>query len=96
MTSFRAAATIGDGLKPELYMSAPQVALFSSRGPDVKDFSLQDADVLKPDILAPGSLIWAAWSPNGTDDPNYAGNTVRLLGEENPDVGRLQKYFFYS
>lgn len=66
-------------------MSAPQVALFSSRGPDVKDFSMQDADVLKPDILAPGSLIWAAWSPNGTDDPNYTGNAIQLLSEENSD-----------
>lgn len=59
---------------PILHMSAPQVALFSSRGPDVRDFSLIDADVLKPDILAPGSLIWAAWSPNGTDETNFIGS----------------------
>lgn len=71
--SFDATASIADGLAPILHKSAPQVALFSSRGPDVKDFSFQDADVLKPDILAPGNLIWAAWAPNGTDEANYIG-----------------------
>jgi hypothetical protein len=66
-------------LAPTLFNSAPQVALFSSRGPDVKDFSFQDADVLKPDILAPGNLIWAAWAPNGTDEANYAGKFLSCL-----------------
>ncbi|RWR75225.1 Peptidase S8/S53 domain-containing protein [Cinnamomum micranthum f. kanehirae] len=78
-TSFKATASIGDGLMPVLHMSAPQVALFSSRGPDVRDFSLIDADVLKPDILAPGSLIWAAWSPNGTDETNFIGEEFALI-----------------
>lgn len=66
-------ASIEDGLAPILHKSAPQVALFSSRGPDVRDFSFQDADVLKPDILAPGNLIWAAWTPNGIDEANFVG-----------------------
>lgn len=77
-TSFHATARIADGLAPILHKSAPQVALFSSRGPDVKDFSFQDADVLKPDILAPGSLIWAAWAPNGTDEANYYGESFAM------------------
>ncbi|XP_044464577.1 subtilisin-like protease SBT2.5 [Mangifera indica] len=77
--SFKATGTIGDGLMPILHKSAPQVALFSARGPNIKDFSFQDADLLKPDILAPGSLIWAAWSPNGTDEANFVGEGFALV-----------------
>lgn len=76
MRSFKAKGSVGDGLRPILYKSAPQVAIFSARGPDIKDYSFQDADILKPDILAPGALIWAAWSPNGTDEVNYIGKEV--------------------
>ncbi|KAK3437565.1 hypothetical protein EUGRSUZ_C02222 [Eucalyptus grandis] len=77
--SFKAVGSIGDGLMPILHKSAPQVALFSARGPNIKDFGFQDADLLKPDILAPGSLIWAAWSPNGTDEPNYVGEGFAMI-----------------
>lgn len=79
MKSFKGTGTIGDGLMPILHKSAPQVALFSARGPNIKDFSFQDADILKPDILAPGSLIWAAWSPNGTDEANFVGKSCNIL-----------------
>eukprot|EP01018_Ginkgo_biloba_P027150 Gb_21511 [translate_table: standard] len=78
-TSFEAKATIGNGLNPIFQKTAPQVALYSSRGPDVKDFSFEDTDVLKPDILAPGSLIWAAWTPNGTDEANYQGEGFAMI-----------------
>ncbi|XP_010526401.1 PREDICTED: subtilisin-like protease SBT2.6 [Tarenaya hassleriana] len=77
--SFKAMGSIGDGLEPILHKSAPEVALFSARGPNTKDFSFQDADLLKPDILAPGSLIWAAWSPNGTDEANYVGEEFAMI-----------------
>uniref|UniRef100_A0A1J3ELY6 Subtilisin-like protease n=3 Tax=Noccaea caerulescens TaxID=107243 RepID=A0A1J3ELY6_NOCCA len=76
---FKAEGSIGDGLEPILHKSAPEVALFSARGPNTKDFSFQDADLLKPDILAPGYLIWAAWCPNGTDEPNYVGEGFALI-----------------
>lgn len=77
--SFGAKGSIGDGLKPVLHKSAPEVALFSARGPNIKDYSFQDADLLKPDILAPGSLIWAAWARNGTDEPNYVGEGFAMI-----------------
>ncbi|KAL2338678.1 hypothetical protein Fmac_013124 [Flemingia macrophylla] len=77
--SFTGTGKIGDGLTPILHKSAPQVALFSARGPNIKDFSFQEADLLKPDILAPGSLIWAAWCPNGTDEPNYVGEGFAMI-----------------
>ncbi|GAB2218285.1 hypothetical protein Drorol1_Dr00001505 [Drosera rotundifolia] len=77
--TFKGIGSIGDGLMPILYKSAPQVALFSARGPDIKDYSYEDADLLKPDILAPGSLIWAAWAPNGTDEPNYVGEGFAMI-----------------
>ncbi|KAL5223479.1 hypothetical protein ABZP36_010118 [Zizania latifolia] len=86
-TTFQAIAGIADGLAPMLFNSAPQVALFSSRGPDVKDFSFQDADVLKPNILTPGSLIWAAWAPNGTDEARahqYSASEIMTLTRATP------------
>ncbi|XP_065849441.1 subtilisin-like protease SBT2.5 [Euphorbia lathyris] len=77
--SFDAVGGIGNGLMPILHKSAPQVALFSARGPNIRDYSFQDADLLKPDILAPGALIWAAWSPNGTDEANYVGEGFAMI-----------------
>uniref|UniRef100_A0A7N0R8Y9 Uncharacterized protein n=1 Tax=Kalanchoe fedtschenkoi TaxID=63787 RepID=A0A7N0R8Y9_KALFE len=77
--SFKAAGKIGEGLMPILHKSAPLVALFSARGPNIKDFNYQDADLLKPDILAPGSLIWSAWSPNGTDEADYLGHKFAMV-----------------
>ncbi|RID77860.1 hypothetical protein BRARA_A00736 [Brassica rapa] len=33
----------------------------------------------KANILAPGSLIWSAWSENGTDEANYVGEGFALI-----------------
>lgn len=52
------------GLKP-----APRVAYFSSRGPNYISPS-----VLKPDIMAPGFNILAAWVPN---------KVVQMIGSQN-------------
>ncbi|KAL6496408.1 hypothetical protein OROGR_029666 [Orobanche gracilis] len=79
VTNFTAAGSIGDGRMPVLHKSAPQVALFSSRGPNIQNYGFEDADLLKPDILAPGSLIWSAWSPKGTDEPNYLGESFAMI-----------------
>lgn len=46
---------------------------FSSKGPDFIDANRKPADVLKPDILAPGHQVWAAWSPISAFDPILEG-----------------------
>ncbi|CAI5489835.1 unnamed protein product [Closterium sp. Naga37s-1] len=64
-------------LSPALtvYGDAPTVAAFSSRGP-VEDldgaagrtFGRQLNDVVKPDVVAPGVEIWAAWTQSVKQD----------------------------
>jgi hypothetical protein len=73
---FGAQAKIGGGQIANYSGQAQQVALFSSRGPDIKDFNFNQADILKPNVLAPGYLIWGAWTPIGIDNPNYIGELL--------------------
>jgi hypothetical protein len=73
---FGAQAKIGGGQIANYSGQAQQVALFSSRGPDIKDFNFNQADILKPNVLAPGYLIWGAWSLIGIDNPNYIGELL--------------------
>lgn len=53
---------------------APSVAYYSPRGPVyASTVTSVVADILKPDLLAPGNQIWAAWTPSGTDTNVFSG-----------------------
>lgn len=47
---------------------------YSARGPDPQDNSLANADILKPNLIAPGNLIWGAWSSLGEESAEFEGN----------------------
>eukprot|EP01018_Ginkgo_biloba_P026300 Gb_06235 [translate_table: standard] len=76
---FEATAKIRDGRVAVYSGHAPIVAWFSSRGPDVTNVKFQPADVLKPNIMAPGNLIWAAWSPSSGDYQNFQGKNFAMI-----------------
>ncbi|CAL5359710.1 unnamed protein product [Camellia sinensis] len=76
---FTATARILDGRRAIYTREAPVVASYSSRGPDVNNALLQTADVLKPNIMAPGSSIWAAWSPKSEGDHYIKGQEFALV-----------------
>ncbi|XP_077230900.1 PA-domain containing subtilase family protein [Tasmannia lanceolata] len=79
VTRYRGRARIGEGRIASFWDEAPIVSRFSSRGPNIIDSHMNLADVLKPDILAPGDLIWAAWSPMSAADPILMGYNFALL-----------------
>ncbi|KAK4439395.1 Subtilisin-like protease SBT2.4 [Sesamum alatum] len=72
-------ASIGEGRISTYTERAPIVSRFSSRGPDYADQNRNPADVLKPDILAPGHQIWAAWSPMSVANPLLSGHSFALI-----------------
>ncbi|KAK4364489.1 hypothetical protein RND71_015847 [Anisodus tanguticus] len=76
---FRATARILDGRQASYTRQDPVVASYSSRGPDVNNALLDTADVLKPNIMAPGSSIWASWSPTSEGDQYIKGKNFALL-----------------
>lgn len=70
---FGGVASISGGLKANYSYSAPKILYYSARGPDPEDSFLDDADILKPNLVAPGNFIWAAWSSLGTDSIEFMG-----------------------
>ncbi|KAJ6950585.1 hypothetical protein NC651_004304 [Populus alba x Populus x berolinensis] len=79
ITRFGSVASILGGLKANYSNSAPKVMFYSARGPDPEDNFLDDADILKPNLVAPGNLIWAAWSSLGTDSVEFLGENFALM-----------------
>ncbi|KAL8108567.1 subtilisin-like protease SBT2.3 [Apium graveolens] len=76
---FGAVASISGGVKATFSNSVPKVMFYSARGPDPEDKFLDDADILKPNLVAPGNLIWSAWSSHGTDSAEFLGEEFAML-----------------
>ncbi|XP_042491951.1 subtilisin-like protease SBT2.2 [Macadamia integrifolia] len=79
IVKFGAVASILGGLKANYNNSAPKVMYYSARGPDPEDSFLDDADILKPNLVAPGNFIWAAWSSLGTDSVEFQGESFAMM-----------------
>ncbi|KAJ0961817.1 hypothetical protein J5N97_029645 [Dioscorea zingiberensis] len=79
VASFGAKGRILGGRHAVYTGQGPIVASYSSRGPDVNNALMQTADVLKPNILAPGTSIWSAWSPKSQSDPYSRGQEFAIL-----------------
>ena len=76
---FRAVASVSGGQKANYSNAAPKVMYYSARGPDPEDNFLDDAEILKPNLVAPGNFIWAAWSSVGTDSVEFQGMNTRTI-----------------
>lgn len=70
---FGGTAKLLGGEKPNYSNLAPKVLFYSARGPDPQDNSFRNADIMKPNLIAPGNLIWGAWSSLATDSPEFSG-----------------------
>ncbi|KAF8408714.1 hypothetical protein HHK36_004778 [Tetracentron sinense] len=79
IVKFGAVARILGGLKAKYSNSAPKVMYYSARGPDPEDSFLDDADIMKPNLVAPGNFIWAAWSSLGADSAEFQGENFAMM-----------------
>ncbi|KAL9996002.1 putative tripeptidyl-peptidase II [Helianthus debilis subsp. tardiflorus] len=74
-----ACACIAGGVEANFSYSAPKIMYYSARGPDPEDNSFQDAEILKPNLVAPGNFIWAAWSSGGTESVEFLGEDFAMM-----------------
>ncbi|CAA7394082.1 unnamed protein product [Spirodela intermedia] len=72
-------ARIFGGLRANYSNLAPKVLYYSARGPDPEDNSFHDSDIMKPNLIAPGNLIWGAWSSLGADSMEFQGESFALI-----------------
>ncbi|CAK9167441.1 unnamed protein product [Ilex paraguariensis] len=79
IVKFGAVACISGGIKANFSHSAPKIMYYSARGPDPEDSFLDDAEILKPNIVAPGNFIWAAWSSRGTDSVEFQDEAFAMM-----------------
>ncbi|XXG56177.1 hypothetical protein AAC387_Pa03g3661 [Persea americana] len=79
VVKYSGTAAILEGRIATFGEQAPIVNRFSSRGPDIIDNHMNLADVLKPDIVAPGHLVWAAWSRVSISESILKGYSFALL-----------------
>ncbi|KAH0700914.1 hypothetical protein KY284_015129 [Solanum tuberosum] len=79
IVKFGAVACILGGIKPSFSLSAPKVMYYSARGPDPEDNSVDNADILKPNLVAPGNSIWAAWSSRGAESIEFQGENFAMM-----------------
>lgn len=73
----KARVRLTDSRQALLKVEAPQVAAFSSRGPVFANtITSVVADLLKPDLMAPGNEVWGAWSPSAIDVAGFTGTNI--------------------
>ncbi|KAL8512804.1 hypothetical protein ACS0TY_019077 [Phlomoides rotata] len=79
IVKFGGVASISGGIKANFSHTAPKIMFYSARGPDPEDTFLNNADILKPNIVAPGNFIWSAWSLGGTDSVEFQGERFAMM-----------------
>lgn len=96
IVKFGAVASIGGGSEANYNNEAPKVVYYSARGPDPEDSLPHEADIMKPNLVAPGNLIWAAWSSVASDSVEFLGLSIhKQIYLENNTMNR-SKVFILS